>query len=67
MGCKLDEIYRSVAGASRSTDKLIVLMTGISEAIDRVESVEEVSLIWDESKSGELLPKVVIKGLKLKQ
>ena len=50
---------------SRSTDKLIVLMSSIGQITDKIQSVEEVKLEWVE-KSDELLPVVTIKKLKLK-
>lgn len=57
--------YVTKTTESRSTDKLIVLMSSIGQITDKIQSVEEVKLDWVE-KSGELLPVVTIKKLKLK-
>lgn len=64
---KIEALKRLIErGGSRSTDKLATLMIGIDDTIKNVESVEEVSLTWIETSTGELLPNVNIKGLKLK-
>lgn len=57
--------YVTKTNQYRSTDNLIVLMSGIGQITDKIKSVDEVKLDW-EAKDGELLPVITIKNLKLK-
>ena len=57
--------YVTKTTQSRSTEKLIVLMSTIGQMTNKTKSVDEIKLEWIE-KSDELLPVITIKNLKLK-